>query len=163
MGKFGKRWKLTGLPGSVGTGEQFDACRLGLHSPPEAFVFARCKANRERFIAVIAPSLEAEQTVDVWAFGKLMYEVLVGESLFGDFTEKDNNLRAPKCILTWNDNSLEKVSRKLSSSGMAATGVDLILCCLSPHRSARLQTMSDILDHPFWWEENGLGASVESN
>lgn len=156
VGKFGKRWKLTGLPGSVITGELFDACRLGLHSPPEAFVVARCKANRERSIVVLAPSLVAEQTVDVWAFGKLMYEVLVGESLFGDFTEKDSNPRTPKCILTWNDESLEKTSRKLSSNGMAATVVDLIFRCLSPHRSARPQTMSDVLDHPFWRDENSV-------
>lgn len=150
VGKFGKRWKLTGLPGSVVTGEPFDACRLGSHSPPEAFVVARCKANRERSISVLAPSLVAERTVDVWAFGKLMYEVLVGELLFGDFTEKDRSMHVPKSILTWNDEGLDKISRRLSSDGIAATGVDLVSSCLSLHRSARPQTMSYILDHPFW-------------
>jgi hypothetical protein len=163
VGKFGKRWKLRGLLGSVVTGELFSASRLGLHSPPEAFVLARCKANHEHHIAALAPSLVAEPTVDVWAFGKLMYEVLAGESLFKDFMEKDDNHHASKCILTWNDNHLGKVSRKLSSEGIAATGVDLILSCLCPLRSSRSLTMSDVLDHPFWTDENGLGTSVISH
>jgi hypothetical protein len=163
VGKFGQRWKLTDLPGSVVTSELFAACRLGLHSPPEAFVLARCKSNHKRSIAVLAPSLVAEPTVDVWAFGKLLYEVLVGESLFKDFMENVSNINASKCILTWNDKRLEKVSRKLSSEGIAATGVDLILNCLSPLRSTRFQTMPDILDHPFWRDENGQCTSVKLN
>jgi serine/threonine protein kinase len=163
VGKFGQRWKLIDLPGSVVTSELFAACRLGLHSPPEAFVLARCKTNHKRSIAVLAPSLVAEPTVDVWAFGKLLYEVLVGESLFKDFMENGSNINASKCILTWNDKRLGKVSGKLSSEGIAATGVDLILNCLSPLRSTRFQTMSDILDHPFWRDENGQCTSVKLN
>eukprot|EP00571_Detonula_confervacea_P002606 CAMPEP_0172321962 /NCGR_PEP_ID=MMETSP1058-20130122/44726_1 /TAXON_ID=83371 /ORGANISM="Detonula confervacea, Strain CCMP 353" /LENGTH=1322 /DNA_ID=CAMNT_0013037589 /DNA_START=174 /DNA_END=4139 /DNA_ORIENTATION=+ len=66
INKFGERWKITGLPGSVVRGEQFATCRLGLHSPPEAFVLVHSKHSHALNLASLAPSLKAEPTVDVW-------------------------------------------------------------------------------------------------
>ncbi|KAL7537516.1 hypothetical protein ACHAXR_007868 [Thalassiosira sp. AJA248-18] len=158
IGKFGGRWKILGLPGSIIRGENFAPCRLGLHSPPEAFVLAHSKRSRGFSHTSFAPSVKAEPSVDVWAFGKLMYEVLVGESLFMVFSDNDN-FCASRCILTWNDENLKKVSNKLLDERIGSTGVDLISCCLCPKKSARTKSMSDILQHPFWRDENAFNLS----
>jgi ankyrin repeat protein len=154
VGKFGKCWKLMDIPGSVAVNELFTACRLGLHSPPEAFITARCKINHERNIASIAPNLAAVPTVDVWAFGKLMYEVLVGESLFKIFSVEGSYLKSSMCIHAWNSYHLKKISRKLISEGINSSAVNLISSCLCPLLSERCKSMSDILDHPFWTDRN---------
>jgi len=159
MGKFGERWKITGLPGSVVRGEQFVTSRLGLHSPPEAYVLAHSKHSDELNLASLAPSLKAEPTVDIWAFGKLMYEVLVGESLFMVFSERDDCIHASKYILKWNEAHLRKVSTKLSEERIGLMGVDLILRCLCPIKSARIRSMLDILQHPFWRDDKAFNLS----
>jgi len=157
IGKFGSTtWKITGLIGSVVAGGHFPASRLGLHSPPEAFVVMRDKIDHERKFASVAQSLVAEPTVDVWAFGKLLYEVLAGESLFRLFLQKkmQNNKYhhedASKCILKWSDDRhLLKVTKKLLSMGTSANGVELISKCLCG-KHARAKSMEEIVDHPFW-------------
>merc|ERR1712086_608694 len=59
IGKFGDRWKITGLPGSVVAGGRFGISRLGLHSPPEAYVFAHSTRSDELGRALLAPLLTA--------------------------------------------------------------------------------------------------------
>lgn len=162
VGNFGKYWKLMDLPGSVAINEIFTACRLGVHSPPEAFITARCKTNHERNIASIAPTLAADPTVDVWAFGKLMYEVLVGESLFKIFSVESSFLKSSMCIHAWNDYHLKKISKKIISEGINSSGVNLILICLFPLLSERCKSMSDILNHPFWTDRNVPRSSAVS-
>ena len=94
--KFGDTWKLAGLPGSAVRGEQFAACRPGLHSPPEAFILVRSKRSHEPTFALLAPSLIAEPFIDTWAFGKLIYEVLFRESLFMGLLDSDIHTHGPK-------------------------------------------------------------------
>jgi len=146
IGKFDGRWKVTGLPGSLVTGGHFMSSRLGLHSPPEAFVIAHSKYSHEQSVVTLAPSLTAEPSADVWAFGKLLYEVLVGESLFMEFSD----------ILLWNDDNLSRALDKLMEERVGATGVDLIARCLCPIKSARANSMSDIIRHSFWKDENAF-------
>ncbi|KAK1748926.1 ankyrin repeat domain-containing protein [Skeletonema marinoi] len=52
----------------------FSMTRLGAHSPPEAFV----SSQKESSSASKNPALVAESSVDIWAFGKLIYEALWG-------------------------------------------------------------------------------------
>lgn len=158
IGKFGGRWKLSGLPGSVVRGDNFTTSRLGLHSPPEAFVLMHSKDTSEK-IAALAPSLEADPAVDIWAYGKLLYEVLTGETLFMTFSEDSNQFSALKCIQTWSDGNLSTVSDKLAEEGISSTGVDLISCCLCPISSARPRSMLDIIRHPFWRDKNAFNLS----
>lgn len=155
IGKFGSTdWKITGLVGSVVTGDDFPASRLGLHSPPEAFVIVH--DDHERKLVSVTPSLKAEPTVDVWAFGKLLYQVLVGESLLRVFLQKKmkhgkyHQQDALKCLLKWNDDHyLPKVTEKLLSMGITATGLDLVSKCLCEKRT-RTTSMNDIVNHPYW-------------
>ncbi len=158
IGKFGStEWKITGLIGSVVTGDHFPASRLGLHSPPEAFVVMQDKIAHEKKLVSVAPSLKAVPSVDVWAFGKLLYEVLVGESLFLVFLQKKmksggkyHHQDASKCILKWNEvHHLPKITEKLLSMGTSTTGMDLISKCLTGKQS-RSQSMQEIVNHPFW-------------
>jgi len=157
IGKFdGEGWKITGLPGSAITGERLETSRLGLHSPPEAYILAHSKHSDDLSLATLAPSLKAEPTVDIWAFGKLMYEVLVGESLFMIFSKRDDSIIASNYILRWNDSHLRKVSKKLASSRVGASGVELISCCLRSAKSARISSMVEILQHPFWRDDKAF-------
>jgi len=156
IGKMGEGWIITGLPGSIVIGNHFATCRMGLHSPPEAFILAQNKLSHEPNLASLAPSLKAEATVDIWAFGKLMYEVFAGESLFMIFLEEVQNRNASECILAWSDAHLREVSIKLLEHRIGSSGVDLVLGCLSPKRSTRTKSMVDILHHPFWRDEKAF-------
>lgn len=76
--------------------------------------------------------VRAHPSIDVLDFGKLSYEVSVGETLkVGRGTEE--------------------IARKLRRAGVSELGVELVLACLHPV-SERRPTMIDVLKHPMWKE-----------
>lgn len=141
IGKFGEDWKVTGILGSAVNGERFASARLGLHSPPETF--QSC-----------SPLLSADPTVDVWSFGKLMYEVLVGESIFKPFSEEEDTHLLSKLVSGWNDNHLAIIATQLFDARIGAVGIDLISRCLRPVKKERPRSMQVVLQHPFWNDKN---------
>jgi ankyrin repeat protein len=140
--KFGDRWKITGLCGSVVRGADFSMTRLGTHSPPEAFVLPQ-KETSSPFVA--GPS------VDIWAFGKLIYEAFVGESIFASFVEPaDENLQL-RCIAGWSHRHVKVLKGHLTESGIGEMGIDLVCSCLRMEHN-RPHSMANILQHEFWKE-----------
>ncbi|KAL7489667.1 hypothetical protein ACHAW6_015363 [Cyclotella cf. meneghiniana] len=134
IGKFADVWKLTGLLGTIANGSKFPTQLLGLHSPPEAFT-----SSNDSLIAVPA--------MDVWAFGKLMYEVFVGESLFALFEEEGDSIIT---IASWNERHVATITDQLFDARIGSVGIDLITRCLCTRRGDRLSSMAHVLQHPFW-------------
>ncbi|KAL9187282.1 hypothetical protein ACHAXT_001385 [Thalassiosira profunda] len=156
IGKFDDKWKVSGLIGSIVWGGEFTKSRLGTHSPPEAFVLIRHKHSRESNVSLDS-SLEAEPAVDVWAFGKLMYEVLVGEPLFTAFSEETQS-DIPRCIFAWDASNVLRASQMLVDRRVGPAGIDLISRCLQQNSTSRM-SMEDILQHPFWKDKDAFNFS----
>ncbi|KAL7459767.1 hypothetical protein ACHAWC_011713 [Mediolabrus comicus] len=146
--KFSERWKITGLCGSVVSGGCFSPTRVGHHSPPEAFFVSQSATSS----AAMNPTFIAEPSVDVWAFGKLVYETFVGESMFAPLIESDDEQLQVRCIAGWNSDHAKILMNRLTESGIGKKGADLVCYCLKLKRD-RPQSMDSILRHEFWKEK----------
>ncbi|KAL7470976.1 hypothetical protein ACHAXS_011265 [Conticribra weissflogii] len=158
VGKFLETWKITGIIGSVAIGENLRLDRLGLHSPPEAFIrpSPRVTGSIENEDTPLRMMLRAEPTVDVWAFGKLLYEVIVGESLFSIFLDHVDETTSAKFVSRWSTDCLDIISNELLEAGIGSSGVELIVSCLAPTKEDRPATNWVVLQHPFWSDKNSF-------
>lgn len=148
-GKYESKWKVSRVLGSCRAGDLVDERSLTICSPPES-VDGDYGSFKESF--------KAHPSLDTWAFGKLSFEVLVGEPLFpprssnstdDDVAGKRNETLTH--ISLWNDYNLQEVRRRLAKAFVSEAGIDLILECLSPQPERR-PTMAEVLSCPFWNE-----------
>ena len=95
--------KINVILGSTNTGECFTQSRLNMSSPPESFNF-----DSKHWVQTLVVLNDMWKLLhDVWSFGKLIYDVIVGKSLMfiSSTTSKNNN--AKNNVKTNNDyNSL---------------------------------------------------------
>ncbi len=147
--KFGDRWKITGLCGSAVKGGPFSTARLGAHSPPEAFV----RSQEETPSISKNPAFVAEPSADIWAFGMLIYEAFVGESMFASFVKHDDEDLQYRCIAGWSNRQVKILAKNLTESGISALGIDLVCNCLRREPNTRTRSMTNILQHEFWKEK----------
>ena len=164
-GKFGEVWKITGLTGAEIIGGEFTRLRLGVYSPPES-VSARRVGSKYRghddvkmMDYSLRKSLGASPAIDMWAFGKLMYEVFVGKELIPSDPEKEmcRDSKALTALGAWDTKNLKEVVGQLSLTGIGSLGADLVSHCLCPSPDDRPRSMEEILKHPFWKETRKRG------
>ena len=150
-GKFEDGWKLLDLLGVQYLGEKVLISRMGLSVPPEGVDAGRGVHSSIK----IHESLTASPTIDVWAFGKLMFDVLVQNPLLF-FDSSETLERQDKSSLqdlgNWNEQHLGNVVEELEMTGIGPLGIDLISHCLS-RREERPQSMQEVLSHSFWNEK----------
>eukprot|EP00977_Amphora_coffeiformis_P013605 scaffold3600_cov171-Amphora_coffeaeformis.AAC.10 len=148
IGKYENKWKIAEVLSLQRIGETFDPDRYSPSSPPEALVPRHSHNAHE---AEFRTDLVVSAAIDVWAFGKLAYEGLVGEPLimFDEASEFDDDHNALMDILHWNEFNLNEVADKLRTSAVLEMGVSLIVSCLSPSPEAR-PSIDEIMDHPVW-------------
>jgi serine/threonine protein kinase len=117
--KYGNRWKLRNVLGikRIGQSVDFDVGSDG------------------------SSSSEMLPAADVWAFGKLSFEILVGEPLYSVVDRQ-------KQLDDW-DRAKQTFQEILLQVRVIPSGADLILSCLNPVPSLR-PTMSDVLRNAFW-------------
>mmetsp|Transcript_29737 Transcript_29737/g.61728 ORF Transcript_29737/g.61728 Transcript_29737/m.61728 type:complete len:540 (-) Transcript_29737:30-1649(-) len=158
VGKFIQSWKIIGMIGSVVIGENIGLDRLGVHSPPETFIRPSppSTGSIRNTDTDFEMSLRAEPTVDVWAFGKLLYEVIMGESLLSLFLDNDDESMSANFTSGWSTVCLEILTNELLEAGIGSSGLDLIVSCLSPTKEDRPATMSVVLQHPFWSDKHAF-------
>ena len=158
-GKFDDSWKVMGRLHFQRIGEKFDCRRWGQSYPPEAIVEKTEQdtqlCDSDDAPVKFDPDLVAHPSIDIWAFGKLAYEVLVGEPLFeNDSTVKPNeDFVAMLGVMEWDqENNLKQVYHDLLDTGVTESASDLIASCLFPLPQDRPASMEEILDHPAWKE-----------
>lgn len=156
-GKFDEMWKLRERLSVQVFGEPFDPTRFAESFPPEALVLSEEDAgvSDSDFAAVsFRPSFNAHPSIDVWAFGKLAYECLVGKPLveFDKSKETSNDSISMLQIMEWDQSNMKEVFSNLLDSGLGESGADLITSCLFPIPEDRPSTMDEILSHEFWQE-----------
>lgn len=150
-GKFDDAWKLLGTLKLQMVGETFDASYFGTSAPPEA-VEPKSTAIALDRQAAFRTNLVVDPSIDVWGFGKLAFDVLVGEPLicFDPRYELSLDHQALLKILNWSTLDLVEVRRSLRQVGVPDAGVDLIAKCLSHDPESRPSSMSEILRSELW-------------
>lgn len=169
-GKFDDKWKVMGLMEAHNVGALFNPSIMGESSPPESIEALRDSVEAHSHSAsrrvTFKSRIVAETSVDVWAFGKLAYEVLTGEPLIHFEAKKggQQDNRALLKLMKWNEADLRLVMENLEKAGISSSGADLIAHCLLPDPHDRPTNMDWILEHEFWSDMRRNGTiSSKSN
>jgi serine/threonine protein kinase len=145
--KFDDKWKLTKMLDAKRFGEILPPFTETNAIPPEALQWNMPRGSDDQI--GLKNDFVARPSIDVWAFGKLAYEALVGKPLFGGANDNNDEIDSLSDILQWNDASLVEMKLELRSIGVAEADIELISQCLSPHEGARPQ-IDNLLQHTCW-------------
>jgi hypothetical protein len=151
IGKFGNRWKLLGVGGSVPISKATDPNR-GFYHPPEAIVVEnkRGAIGKKAFNASVL-SIAAYPTYDMWAFGVVVYEAICGHSLSAYACRGKRAMSSSEVakIGMWDDHSLRKALRHLPDDA-GENAQSLIIGLLHWDPAERFNSMREVLEHPFF-------------
>jgi hypothetical protein len=95
--------------------------------------------------------VKAHPTQDIWAFGQLMFLLLAGQSFVS--VNRDEDVSGPEAILqaaTWTDESIRAHIQKRRHLIKDDNAVNLLHELLRVDPTKRLQSMADVLSHPFF-------------
>eukprot|EP00980_Cylindrotheca_fusiformis_P004324 scaffold921_cov126-Cylindrotheca_fusiformis.AAC.3 len=149
IGKFGSRWKLLGVGGSVKLGRPTDPSR-GFYHPPESIIVEQRKASgsKNNFSASVV-SIPAHTTYDIWAYGVALYEALAGLPL-GPYACRGKRAMSSAEVAkigTWDEQSLRKALRHIPENSAAR---DLLKRLLHHDPKKRISSMRQVLEHAFF-------------
>lgn len=157
VGKFGSRWKLLSVGGSVPIGGDTDPNR-GMFHPPEAVHIESKRApivvGRKHGKASVV-SIKAHPTYDIWSFGAFIYQIVAGMPL-GPYVGRDKvalSQQALSKVGYWDENSLKKDLSQIAEEDIA---YDLIKHMLHHDPKMRLRSMRKVLEHPFFNESKSV-------
>jgi serine/threonine protein kinase len=149
IGKFGSRWKLLGVGGSVVIGLPTDPSR-GFYHPPEAIMAENKRIPPgKKHVAAEVVSVHAHPTYDIWAYGVAVYEALAKVPL-SVYSCRGKRAMTPVevgKIGAWDESSLKKALKQIPDDPVAR---DLLHQLLHHDAEKRLGTMRQVLDHPFF-------------
>lgn len=158
-GKFDDNWKVMGTLGLQRIGQWFNPARWHESFPPEAVNEVDDDQGSAICDSDDAPvgfksNLVAESSIDVWAFGKLAYEMLLGDPLLDfDASKKPSEDKVTLLeVMEWDESRMKDVFHRLLDAGIPESGADLITSCLFFRPDQRPASMDEILENPFWKE-----------
>ena len=150
IGKFGSRWKLLGVGGSVAFGQPTDPNR-GFYHPPESVVVENKRAAiGKKNVSACVVSVGAQTTYDIWAYGVALYEAVARVPL-GPYACRGKRAMSTSevgKIGLWDELSVEKALRHIPEEDEAAR--DLVQQLLHFDPEERVQSMRDVLEHRFF-------------
>lgn len=162
IGKFGSRWKLLGVGGSIPIGGSTDPER-GFYHPPESIYVEnkRVPIGKKHAAGQVVP-IQAHPTYDIWAYGVIVYESIAGVPL-GPYACRGKRpmSQAEVCkIGAWDDNSMRKALRQVPEDD---TTHDLLRKILHPDPQYRISSMRTVLEHPFFSGATSVPRGRESS
>jgi serine/threonine protein kinase len=152
-----ERWKLSGRLDVQISGETFDPSRFRQTFPPESLKLSEQEEmiyDSDNAPVSFLKTLLAHPSIDIWAFGQICYESLVGKPLVAYDRNKSpsEDVAALLQILEWDESNMQGVFSDLLDSGIEESGADLITSCLFPNPQDRPPSMGEILEHTFWMD-----------
>lgn len=154
IGKFGGRWKLLGVGGSVPIGKPTNPNR-GFYHPPESIVVEnkRVALGKKSTTAVVV-SIPARTTYDIWAFGVVMYEAIAGIPLTPYACRGKRAMSSSEVgkIGQWDDHSLKKAIKNVPDGVSSIKSLVKGLLHYNPEN--RYRTMRQVLEHPFFTDQS---------
>ena len=161
IGKFGSRWKLLGVGGSVPVGKATNPNR-GFYHPPESIVIddKRSAIGKKASSAVVV-SIPSRPTYDIWAYGVVFYEAIAGVPLnpYACRGKRPMTSAEVSKIGLWDENSIKKALKHLPPN-VDDEAKSLIKGLLHPDPKKRFTSMRQVLEHPFF--SNGTQSLSES-
>lgn len=157
IGKFGSRWKLLGVGGSVPIGSATSMER-GFYHPPESIAVENKRSSiGKKSVSAKTISIKAQTTFDIWAFGVVVYEAIAGFPLapYACRGKRDMTKAEISRIGLWDESSLRKALKALPEDNIQR---DLVWQLLHPYPYQRASSMRIVLEHPFF-----TGGSVARN
>jgi serine/threonine protein kinase len=146
FGKFKESWKLVDLLGAQRIDHPFELSRLSSSAPPETVEGNNAKP-------IFGSEIIARESFDSWSFGKLAYEVLVGDALIefdgSKYLEEDELGLA--ALYYWDEANVKERLVELERVGVPESVRILVAQCLARDASLR-PSMDEILRHPVWSE-----------
>lgn len=161
-GKFNQSWKLLGALKLQSIGDTFNCTRFEVSVPPEAVepqnnaLALECQVGLRKDVLV-------DPSIDIWGFGRLAYDVLVGHPLIPFDRNKDtaHDQKALLKIMHWSALDLVEARSQLRQVGLPESGVDLIAKCLAKDPKARPSNMDEILGSMFFEEHQESSVSLD--
>ena len=153
VAKFGNRWKILGISGSIDVGRETNPKRGFFHPPEAVHLKTRNVSLGEKNVGAAVVPVSADATYDIWAFGTIMYEALAGLPL----SPYRSAYKAKRAMTTaelfkvgqWDERSLRKALRHINDEA----ALDLLKILLHPNPKSRVQSMRDALRHPYFGVE----------
>jgi serine/threonine protein kinase len=119
---------------------------LTTRCPRDTFLQGPVGTVRTHAPELFAPDAQYTESVDMWAFGVSVYEVLTGKAFF-DYDEKNEwDFSHKVCAV---DQHVERLRAELTEAGASRDAIHLVLSLLRVHPSDRL-TAKAALMHPFF-------------
>jgi ankyrin repeat protein len=160
IGKFGSRWKMLGVGGSVPLKRPTDPSR-GFYHPPESIRLEQRRGSnpmgKKSYNASVV-SVPAHPTYDIWAYGVVLYEGIAGLPL-GPYAcrgKRPMSTAEVSKIGMWDENSLRKALRHIPDDDNGAAR-QLIRFILHPDPNKRASSMRQVLEHPYFTAMQGSG------
>jgi serine/threonine protein kinase len=156
-GNFDHAWKLLGRMDVQRIGETFNPSRYHHSFPPEALQLDEQEGgicDSDDAPVSFRTTLIADPSLDIWAFGKLAYESVLGKPLveFDKTKRPKDDVVSLLEVMEWDEFSMKDIFTDLLDSGIPESGAELIVSCLFPRPEDRPGSMDYILSHPFWKE-----------
>jgi len=151
IGKFGSRWKLLGVGGSVPIGKATNPNR-GFYHPPESIVVENKRAAiGKKSVSAFVVSIPARPTYDIWAYGVMFYEAVAGLPLSPYACRGKRPMTSTEVakIGQWNENNMKKALKQLPVD-IDPHAKSLIKMLLHHDRAIRYSSMRQVLEHPFF-------------
>ena len=150
------KYKLLSIGGAVPVGNS--SHRRGYYFPPEAITSSKKNKLKLKQSKPKIVSIPAAHTLDLWAFGVMMYQLLCGVplSLYAPSPNRNANIASVK---SWNEKALSKALVHLRVKDEAAA--DLLSGLLHPKPSHRIASMKEVLAHRFFSCEKQKDEKVE--
>ena len=149
IGKFGSRWKLLGVGGSVPHGAATDPER-GFYHPPESIEVEKTNVPiGKKHGAAQVISIAGQPTYDIWAYGVVVYESIAGVPLSAYACRgKRQMTNSEVCkIGSWDEHSVKRALRHVADDEVAR---DLLKRLLHHDPERRFNSMRLVLEHPFF-------------
>ena len=153
VGKFGALYKLLGVGGCVRIGDETDP-KHGIYHPPEAISVESVEVDgKERKTAKVLP-VEASPAIDLWAFGNMVYESLVGAPLSA-YSHRGQRVKSSNLakIAKWDQHQLIRAVRHMDPDDNLAR--DVVEKFLNPDPEKRFQSVREALADPYFTTDYG--------
>ena len=165
VAQFGDRWKVLGVRASVPIGELSDPKRGFYHPPESVSLETRNVSLGEKNVGASVVAIESDFTYDIWGYGAIFYEAVAGLPL-SPYRSAHKAIRAREMgtaelfkVGQWDERSLRKALRHIDDE--KAKGLAKML--LHPDPSQRVQSMREVLEHPFFGIGKLAGAAPTFN
>jgi hypothetical protein len=151
IGKFGNRWKLLGVGGSVPIGKPTNPNR-GFYHPPESIIVENKRAALgKKAVTAVVVSIPARPSYDVWAYGVVLYEAVAGIPLSPYACRGKRAMSSIEVakIGQWDEHSLKKALKHLPPE-VDDVSRSVIKKLLHYDPEERFSNMRQVLEHPFF-------------